>query len=212
MKSSGSPILVAFLFVIALTGSLVLNAGLFSFLPLMGYWNSHHRAGLKAGTSQPHLLAMTMTQKKKEKPKPEESKHNAEKKTVEPGKSISRQRFVMDLGAGGGSNNGSGAAVQQSDLQQVSYAEGETDEDAKAISQTAPKKPKKAEAAGVGGLVRCLLTIAEDGHVSDIRFLEVPGNYGFEDAVRDALCEWKYKPAMIGGVPVKQRIEQPFKF
>jgi periplasmic protein TonB len=196
----------------ALAGSLLLNAGLFSFLPLMGYWNAHRGQSPGGKGRETHLVAMTVMQKKKEKPKPLESKKSLEKKTVEPGKSVSRQRFVMDLGAGGGSGAGAGAAVAQGDLQQVSYEEGETDEDAKALSQTSPKKPKKAEAAGAGGLVRCILTIGEDGRVVDIRFLEVPGNYGFEDAVREAVREWRYKPAMVGGVPVRQRIEQPFKF
>ncbi len=189
-----------------------MNAGLFSFLPLMGYWNAHHRAGIKGEVAQSHLVAMTVMQKKKEKPKPQESKHSQEKKSVEPGKSISRSRFVMDLGPGGGSGNGAAAGVAQGDLQQVSYGEGETDEDAKPLTQSAPKLPKKAEAAGVGGLVRCEFTVGEDGRVADIRFLEVPGNYGFEDAVREALREWKYKPAMNGGIPVRQRVSQPFKF
>jgi protein TonB len=198
--------------VVALTGSLVLNAGLFSFLPLMGYWNSHRGQGLSGKGRETHLVAMTVLQKKKEKPKPQESKKSLERKAVEPGKSVSRQRFVMDLGPGGGSDAGSGAAVAQGDLQQASYEEGETDEDAKALSQSPPKKPKKAETAGAGGLVRCVLTVGEDGRVVDIRFLEVPGNYGYEDAVREAVRDWRYKPAMVGGVPVRQRIEQPFKF
>lgn len=196
----------------ALIGSLALNAGLFSFLPLMGYWHSHHGPGSAGKTKEAHLVTMTVLQKKKEKPKPQESKKPMERKSVEPGKSVSRQRFVMDLGPGGGSGSGAGAAMPQGDLQQVGYEEGETDEDAKALSQTSPKKPKKAEAAGAGGLVRCVLTIGEDGRVADIRFLEVPGNYGYEDAVREAVREWRYKPAMVGGVPVRQRIEQPFKF
>lgn len=198
--------------VVALIASLVLNAGLFSFLPLMGYWNSHRGMGLSSKISNAHLVSMTILQKKKEKPKSEETKKSQQKKSVEPGKSISRQRFVMDLGPGGGSASGVGASVSQGDLQQVSYAEGETDEDAKPISQAVPKKPKQAEAAGNSGLVRCIITIGEDGRVVDTQFLEVPGNFGYEDAVREALREWRYKPAIMGGIPVRQRMEQPFKF
>ncbi|HKP95993.1 MAG TPA: energy transducer TonB [Fibrobacteria bacterium] len=203
----------AFLVAAALAGSLAVNAGLFSFLPLMGYWNAHKGAGLKGKTAELHALAMPVMPKKKEKPKEKESRKTPRKKTVEPGKSVARQRFVMDLGPGGGSGAGvSGAGVSGGDLQQVSYAEGETDEDAKVISQTAPKKPKKAEAAGAGGLVRCLLTIGEDGRVADVQFLEVPGAYGFEEAVREALKEWRFKPAMNSGMAVRQKLEQPFRF
>lgn len=203
---------VAVSFVLALIGSLLLNAGLFSFLPLMGYWNAHRSMNSQNKISNAHLVSMTVLQKKKEKPKTDESKKNVEKKMVEPGKSISRQRFVMDLGPGGGSVGGVGASVNKSDLEQVSYGEGETDVDAKVLKQVAPKKPKQAESAGISGLVRCVLTVGEDGKVADIQFLEVPGNYGFEDAVREAVREWRYQPAMNAGIPVRQRIEQPFNF
>jgi periplasmic protein TonB len=197
----------------ALAGSILLNAGLFSFLPLMGYWNSHKGSGIQGKTGEAHQVAMAAIPKKKEKPKDRESRKTAQKKAPEPGKSVARQRFVMDLGPGGGSGAAlAGAGVSNGDLQQVSYAEGETDEDAKPLSQTAPKKPRKAEAAGAGGLVRCLLTVGEDGRVAEVQFLEVPGNYGFEDAVREALKEWRYKPAMVSGMAVRQKIEQPFRF
>lgn len=201
------------LVIAALGGSLVLNAGLFSFLPLMGYWNSHGGDGLKDKSAKGHQVALPSMPRKKEKPKQRDAQKSDRKKTLEPGKSVSRQRFVMDLGPGGGSGAGvSGGGVSDGDLQQASYAEGETDEDARPITQTAPRKPKKAEAAGVGGLVRCLLTIGEDGRVADIRFLEVPGNLGFEEAIREAVKEWRYKPAMVSGMPVRQKIEQPFRF
>jgi hypothetical protein len=109
----------------ALIGSLILNAGLFSFLPLMGYWNAHKGLGLKGRTGELHAVSMPMMPRKKEKPKEREQQKTAQKKTVEPGKSVARQRFVMDLGPGGGSGAAvSGAGVSNGDLQQVSYAEG----------------------------------------------------------------------------------------
>ena len=202
----------AFLF--ALLASTLLNAGLFSFLPLMGYWNAHRAANFAGKSHETRLSAIPVMPKKKERPKPQEAHKSSEKKSVEPGKSVSRQRFVMDLGPGGGSGTGaSGAGMGGKNMEQVSYSEGETDEDAKFITQTAPRKPKKAEAAGAGGLVRCLLTIGEDGRVVDVQFLEVPpGNYGYEEAVREALKEWRAKPAMVSGMAVRQKIEQPFKF
>jgi protein TonB len=179
----------------------------------MGYWNAHRGMTVKDAKSGLHLVAMPVMPKKKEKPKEQEAHKSAQKKSVEPGKSLARQRFVMDLGPGGGSGAAvSGAGVSNGDLQQVSYSEGETDEDAKPLSQTAPKKPKKAEAAGAGGLVRCLITVGEDGRVADIRFLEVPGAFGYEEAVREAVKEWRYKPAMVAGMAVRQKIEQPFRF
>lgn len=197
----------------ALAASLLLNAGLFSFLPLMSYWHAHRSKGIEGKSHEARLSALPVMPQKKEKPKPREEKRTQGKKSLEPGKSVERQRFVMDLGPGGGSGGGASAAgMGGKDLEQVNYSEGETDEDAKPLSQTAPRKPKKAEAAGAGGLVRCILTIGEDGRVADVRFLEVPGDFGFEDAVREAVREWRYKPAMVSGMAVRQRIEQPFRF
>ena len=192
--------------------SLALNLGLFSFLPAMTYWR-HRGEGVAEKARETSLVPLAMMPKKKEKPKTRESKQPQARKAPEPGKAVSRQRFVMDLGVGGGSGAAVGGdGVSKGDLQQVSYEEGETDEDARAISQSAPKKPKKAESAGVGGLVRCILTVGEDGRVVDVQFLEVPAGYGFEEAVKEAVSSWRYKPAMVGGIPVRQRIEQPFKF
>ena len=73
--------------------------------------------------------------------------------------------------------------------------------------------PKEAEKAGVRGLVRCILTIGEDGSVVDVEILEVPGkNLGFEEAVREAARKARFKPAMVGGIPVRQRFEQGYQF
>lgn len=199
---------------LALALSLALNLGLFSFLPLMGYWNAHRRGGLEAKSHDMRLSAIPVLPKKKDRPKAQAERKATPAKSPEPGKSIARQRFVMDLGPGGGSSGGaSGAGLQGKTLEQAEYSEGETDEDARPLAQPAPRKPRKAEAAGAGGLVRCLLTVGEDGRVAEVRFLEVPpGDYGYEEAVREAVREWRYQPAKVAGVAVRQKIEQPFKF
>lgn len=196
----------------ALVLSLALNACLFSFLPAMAWWRQSAQ-GPVARAQETRLVALPMLPRKKEKPKSRESRQPQARKAPEPGKAVARQRFVMDLGMGGGGGGGvAAAAMGDGDLQQVAYEEGETDEDARPISQPAPRKPKKAEAAGVGGLVRCLLTVGEDGRVVDVRFLEVPANHGFEEAVKEAVSAWRYQPAKVGGIPVRIKIEQPFKF
>ncbi len=195
--------------------SLAVNAGLFSLLPVLGYWHKHRNGKVEDEARETRLVPLPTMPKKKEKPKPTEAKNKPTSKPVnDPGKSLARQRFVMDLGMGGGGAGVavSGDAMNKSDLEQVAYSEGETDEDVQPVTQIAPKRPKEAEKAGVTGLVRAMLTVGEDGKVVDIQFLEVPGKYGFEEAVREAVSKWRYKPAMMGGIPVRQRIEQPFQF
>lgn len=194
--------------------SLAVNAGLFSFLPAMGHWRHNRGQGPEDKARETRLVPLPMLPKKKEKPKAEEAREKPAKRSTEPGKSLARQRFVMDLGMGGGSG---GAAVSASeagrpDLEQVAFEEGETDQDAQAIRVTRPRMPKEAEKAGARGTVKCLVTIGEDGGVVDVEFLEVPGNFGFEDAIRAAVREDRYKPAMAGGVPVRQRMEMTYEF
>jgi TonB family protein len=195
--------------------SMAVNAGLFSLLPILGYWHKHRTEKVEDGARETNLVPLPTLPKKKEKPKPTETKtKSAAKPNNDLGKNLARQRFVMDLGMGGGLAGVSvgGNAMEKSNLEQVAYSEGETDEDVQPISQMAPKRPKEAEKAGITGRVRALLTVGEEGNVVDIDFLEVPGNYGFEEAVREAVSKWRYKPAMMGGIPVRQRIEQPFQF
>ena len=200
-------------FAVAAICSVLFNAALFGFLPLMSYIRGHGEESGETKDKKSNLVALPVMQKKKEPPKNLEPPSSVDKKAPEPGKSLARQRFVMDLGPGGGSGGAAGAPVPTGDLKQVSYEEGEVDVEARPLSQTAPKRPKKAEAAGVTGLVRCLLTIGEDGRVVEVQFLEVPGgNYGFEEAVREAVATWRYQPAKVGGVSVRLKIEQPFKF
>lgn len=200
--------------ILSLLASLLFNALLFGFLPVMSYLhvNAENGSGGKAA-EQPAVL-LPMLNKKKEKPKADESLKPAEKKMAAPGKTIARQRFVMDLGPGGGSGAGGGVAVSQGDLQQVTYEEGDVDEEAELLTKNiAIVKPKKAEAAGVGGVLRCLFTIGENGQVADIQFLEIPApGYGFEDAARQFAAALRFKPAKVGGIAVRVKYEQSIKF
>lgn len=200
------------LLLLAVVFSLGFNAILFGFLPVMSYLRAggEEEGGKKVVEKQ--LVALPVENKKKEKPKSEESLKPVEKKMAAPGKTIARSRFVMDLGPGGGSGVAAGAAVSQGDLQQVSYEEGEVDEEARLLTKVSITKPKKAEAAGIGGVVRCMFTVGENGQVVDIQFLEVPAGYGFEDAVREAAAAMRFQPAKVGGVAVRVKWEQSFKF
>lgn len=196
----------------AVVFSLGFNALLFGFLPVMTYLRQNAEEQGTAGATETQVVAVPVVNKKKEKPKSLEPLKPAEKKLAAPGKTIARQRFVMDLGPGGGTGVAAGNAVSQGDLQQVSYEEGEVDEGAVLLTKITITKPKKAEAAGAGGLVRSMWTVGENGQVVDVQFLEVPAGYGFEEVVRAAAASARFKPAKVGGVPVRVKWEQSFKF
>lgn len=194
--------------------SLVVSTGFFVLLPVLQYMNLH-APEVKSKTHEITNLEQMIPQRKPKAKPPEQKQQNMQQaKTTDAPKSMNRSRFAMDLEVGGGSGGG-GVAIAGgpgTGNEQQSYQEGETDADAAPIRQAPPAYPDEARKAGVSGTVRCLLTIDENGSVAHVEILESPGNYGFEAAIREAVAKWRYKPAEVNGIPVRQKIEQPFQF
>jgi len=187
-----------------------LSVALLTIMPIVQYLGMH---GLTVSEKKVYAvapLAQTLPAKKRPRPKPDKPKPASQTPNQGP-KSLGRSTLAMDLGIGG---SGTGVAIGGAEAAggQMVYAEGETDEDAVPLRQVAPRYPEEARKAGVSGLVRVLITIQEDGSVGEVRFLETPGDYGFETVVREALAQWRFQPAQVGGVPVRQKMEQPFQF
>ncbi len=189
-----------------------LSVALLTVMPMVQYIGmTGNMPGTKEKTFQVAPISQTLPPKKRPKPKTEKPKPMQNNSSQTP-KSMARSTLSMDLGVGGGTGGVDIGGVGSGDGGQMVYEEGETDEDAIPVRQVAPRYPDEARKAGVGGVVRVLITVQEDGSVGDIRFLETPGDYGFDKSVREALAQWKFQPARVGGVPVKQKMEQPFQF
>lgn len=186
-----------------------MSTALFLVLPIMQYQNLG--ADLPKN-NRVHQVAMEVPMpERKKRPPPERKQEKPKPRTeAQAPKQIARQRLSMDLGVGGG--GGVALAGSGSGEEQLVYEEGETDMDATPVRQVAPKYPEEARRAGVSGEVRALLTIDEQGNVVDVRILETPGDYGFDRAVREAVSQWKYRPAEVNGIAVRQKVEQPFRF
>jgi len=197
--------------IIAWTLAAVVSILLLTIMPAVQYMGMTNLVEPDKKTFQVAPLSQTMPDKKK--PKPRESKAQTRPQNTSQGpKSMARSTLSMDLGVGGGSGGVAIGGAGGDGGGQMVYAEGETDDDAVPIRQAAPRYPEEARKAGVSGVVRVLLTVNEDGSVGDIRFLETPGDYGFEAVIREALAQWRFQPAKMGGIPVKQKMEQPFQF
>jgi protein TonB len=199
------------------TAAIVIGLGvsgaLFVILPVLQFMNLHEPViGVK--TFQVANIQEVIPQREP-KAKPPETKNNllAKPQPNDAPKAMSRSRFSMDLAVGGGS--GGGVAIggrAGGDGAPQAYQEGETDADASPVRVVPPAYPEEARKAGVAGTVRCLLTIDENGSVVEVKILESPGEYGFEASIREAVAKWRYKPAEVNGIPVRQKIEQPFQF
>lgn len=77
----------------------------------------------------------------------------------------------------------------------------------------APSYPADMEARGIGGLVKVRFVVDSTGlvDVSTIKILETT-NESFARAVRAAMPDMRFRPAMIGTHPVRQMSEQDFAF
>jgi protein TonB len=71
--------------------------------------------------------------------------------------------------------------------------------------------PESARAAQIEGTVQLRIVVDADGHVVDIRVISGPG-YGLDEAAREALKRFKFRPAMKGGEAVSTAITYKYTF
>lgn len=64
---------------------------------------------------------------------------------------------------------------------------------------------------GVGGIVSVVVIIDEKGDVTQAT-VSKSTDTGFEKASVDAVRKWKFKPAEVGGQPVKAKVTIPIHF
>jgi len=109
------------------------------------------------------------------------------------------------------------------------YLESQVETRATQIAGTGvPRYPDALRAAGVQGEVQAQFVVNEYGNVELSTFkvlrsgssspkqarhdLSVPSDDMFVKAVRTALPTMRFSPALVGGKPVRQLVQQPFKF
>jgi protein TonB len=71
----------------------------------------------------------------------------------------------------------------------------------KATKRVEPLYPQTAKSTGVAGLVRVKLVIDESGSVANIVWTEGP--MMLRQAAQDAVRQWKFRPVIVDGKPVR---------
>lgn len=71
--------------------------------------------------------------------------------------------------------------------------------------------PPEALAQGLTASVRLIITIAEDGTVSDVQPTE-PAGHGFDEAAIAAVRQFRFSPAEVDGVPAPVQVEYVYHF
>ena len=69
------------------------------------------------------------------------------------------------------------------------------------ISTVAPVYPVGARALGVQGIVTVHFVIDKTGHLKNVTVVQ--GDPALRQAAVDAVSQWRYKPATLGGMPVE---------
>jgi TonB family protein len=78
--------------------------------------------------------------------------------------------------------------------------EGSTQQ-AMLLKQTPPVYPASARSAGVAGAVQLGVQIGKDGTIENVKFVSGPAELA--DAAMEAVRQWRYRPALLNGQPVK---------
>lgn len=92
------------------------------------------------------------------------------------------------------------------------FSKREVDSDATLLKRIDPVYPRRALRRNITGSVIISCIITKDGNVINPRVVRSTPKGYFEENCLDILDRMKYKPAMIDGRPVAQRMELTFDF
>ncbi len=80
------------------------------------------------------------------------------------------------------------------------------------LHNPAPYYPESARRAGEQGVVLLFLQINERGVPIQINLKRSSGSSVLDRAAFNSVADWKFKPGMVGGIPVKSEIVIPIRF
>ena len=119
-------------------------------------------------------------------------------------------------GTGDGIGDGDGTGGPGIDRPDGPYVEGHpgiTPPVLIASSRVYPRYPELARKAGVQASVILLVVIDTEGRVGAIEVMSAPDSrYGFDLATIEAVKQWRYRPALLGGRPVAVQASITFEF
>jgi len=80
------------------------------------------------------------------------------------------------------------------------------------IEKVKPVYPEEARVAGIEGKVILKVVILFDGTIGDIEILKPSGRDDFDQAAKECVKQWKFKPAMQSGIRVTMAVQIPITF
>jgi protein TonB len=119
--------------------------------------------------------------------------------------------FSMDLSLAGVGE--SGVSIGSGGMENAIYDATEVEIEAKLLKEVLAEYPAQAKKRGIAGYAKIYMVIDKNGNVSEAFATAVePAGFGFEKEALTAVKQYKFSPALVGGVPVQQRFTKEFRF
>jgi protein TonB len=127
-------------------------------------------------------------------------------------KAVTNEADFSGKGVKGGT--GSGVAGGTGPVTNQTYFEFQVEKPAEMLSESPkPKYPSVLESSGIAGEVQAQFVVRSDGKADGDSFKVLKStNDLFTQAVKNVLPRMRFSPAMIGGKPVNQLVQQSFQF
>jgi protein TonB len=126
-------------------------------------------------------------------------------------KAITNESDFSGKGVKGGTGSGVVGGIANTNQ---TYFEFQVEKPAEMLSESPkPKYPSVLESSGIAGEVQAQFVVKSDGKADLDSFKVLKStNELFTQAVKNVLPRMKFSPAMIGGKPVNQLVQQSFQF
>jgi len=119
--------------------------------------------------------------------------------------------FSMDLSLAGAGE--SGVSIGSGGMENVIYNAEDVEVEAKLLKEVLAVYPAQAKRRGIAGFAKIYMVIDKNGNVAEAFATAVePSGFGFETEALAAVRQYKFSPALVGGVPVQQRFTKEFRF
>src|SRR6266700_298213 len=127
-------------------------------------------------------------------------------------KAVTNESDFSGKGVKGGT--GSGVVGGTGPVTNQTYFEFQVEKPAEMLQDSPkPKYPSVLESSGIAGEVQAQFVVRSDGKADMDQFKVLKStNQLFTQAVKNVLPRMKFSPAMIGGKPVNQLVQQSFQF
>jgi TonB family protein len=119
---------------------------------------------------------------------------------------------ARNLGASGASLEAATAAVASARRKADALAKPAAVRDDMIVKSYEPEYPQKAQRRKVEGFVDMHFTVNQNGEVVDVSVIKAEPADMFEDAAVRSIKKWKFKPLMIDGETVSQRLALRSRF